>query len=157
MTATTGNANAEKEIRALIDRWVEASRAKDIEAIFTCYSPDVLAFDAIGKLQFQGGEAYRKHWEDCFSHMQGEMLYEVHDLDVVADGGVAFCHYLARCGGTDQNGKEHSGWLRATVCCRKTGGKWVVVHEHFSTPFDPESGKALFDLAPEETGQASAA
>ena len=38
--------------------------------------------------------------------------------------------------------------MRATVCFRKTGRAWRIVHEHFSAPFDPESGKALFDLEP---------
>jgi hypothetical protein len=31
------------------------------------------------------------------------------------------------------------------------------VHEHFSAPFDPESGKALFDLEPQNTGRIEAA
>lgn len=38
--------------------------------------------------------------------------------------------------------------VRATVCYRKTNGRWLVVHEYFSAPFDIESGKALFDLQP---------
>jgi ketosteroid isomerase-like protein len=35
-----------------------------------------------------------------------------------------------------------------TFGCRKTNGKWKIAHEHFSAPFDPVSGKALFDLQP---------
>lgn len=35
-----------------------------------------------------------------------------------------------------------------TVCYRKIDGDWKVVHEHFSTPFDTQSGKALFELQP---------
>jgi ketosteroid isomerase-like protein len=38
--------------------------------------------------------------------------------------------------------------MRVTVCYRKTNGKWLVVHEHFSAPFEMESGKALLDLEP---------
>jgi ketosteroid isomerase-like protein len=38
--------------------------------------------------------------------------------------------------------------MRVTVCLRKSGGRWAVAHEHFSAPFDPESGMALLDLAP---------
>ena len=37
--------------------------------------------------------------------------------------------------------------MRVTVRFRKTNGTWMIVHEHFSAPFDPESGKALLDLA----------
>jgi ketosteroid isomerase-like protein len=38
--------------------------------------------------------------------------------------------------------------MRGTIGYRKTDGTWLVVHEHWSAPFDIESGKALFDLQP---------
>jgi hypothetical protein len=38
----------------------------------------------------------------------------------------------------------------------KTNGKWMIVHEHFSAPFDPESGKSLLNLEPEPVEQSSA-
>jgi ketosteroid isomerase-like protein len=38
--------------------------------------------------------------------------------------------------------------MRATVCCRNAGGRWRIAHEHFSAPFDMESGKALLGLEP---------
>jgi ketosteroid isomerase-like protein len=60
---------------------------------------------------------------------------------------VAFSHYLTRCGAIE-NGEEKASWMRVTVGYRKTNGKWIIVHEHFSAPFDMESGKALFDLKP---------
>ena len=39
-------------------------------------------------------------------------------------------------------------WVRATLGCRRIDGDWVIVHDHESVPFDPESGRALIDLAP---------
>jgi uncharacterized protein (TIGR02246 family) len=138
----------EAQIRRLIDDWAKAARAKDIDAIFTHYAPDILAFDAIGQLQFNGTDAYRKHWEACMSMCSGPMIFEVHDLDIEARGDLAFGHYLGRCGATGADGKERAGWFRVTVCCRKTNGRWKVAHEHFSAPFDPASGKTLLDLEP---------
>ena len=38
--------------------------------------------------------------------------------------------------------------IPAVLALRNTRGSWAVAHEHFSAPFDPESGKALLDLAP---------
>jgi ketosteroid isomerase-like protein len=78
----------------------------------------------------------------------GPMIFEVHDLDIEAGDDLAFGHYLSRCGGTGADGKEQAGWFRVTVCWRKTKGRWQVTHEHFSAPFDPESGKASLDLQP---------
>jgi ketosteroid isomerase-like protein len=140
--------SAEEEIRTLIERWIEGARTKNLDAIMATYAPGIVSFDAIAQLQFKGAEAYRKHWETCLSYMPGPMLFEAHDLNVAAQGDVAFAHYLCRCGGTKEDGTEQTGWMRATVCCRKTGGRWQIVHEHYSAPFDPESSQALLNLEP---------
>jgi uncharacterized protein (TIGR02246 family) len=139
---------SEDEVRELIACWVKAVRAKDLDGIMSCYAPDIRAFDGIGNLQFKDAGAYRRHWEACLAMCPGPMTFEAHDLNITAGDEMAFCHYLARCGGTDAKGEEKAGWFRATVCCRKINGRWRVVHEHFSAPFDPQSGKALLDLKP---------
>jgi uncharacterized protein (TIGR02246 family) len=138
--------NDEAQIRALLDDWASAVRAKDLDAIFAHYAPDILAFDAIAQLQFKGTEAYRKHWQACMAMCPGQMIFGVHDLRVAASNDLAFCHYLSRCGGTGAEGEEKFGWMRATAGLRRRGGKWLIVHEHFSAPFDPASGEALLDL-----------
>lgn len=139
---------AEDEIRAAVDGWVEAVQQRDLDRIMSYYAPDVVSFDAIVALQFKGREAYRKHWESCLNMCAGEMAFEVHELVVAAERDVAFCHYLLTCGATNEQGEKQVGWMRATVCYRAIGGRWLIVHEHFSAPFDMESGKALLDLKP---------
>lgn len=138
----------EDQIRALIDRWVEGACNKDVEGIMSCYAPDVVAFDAIAALQFKGTAAYRKHWEYCMGFAMGEMIMRIPEITVAASGDVAFCHYLSICGGTDEHGNEQTGWMRGTVCLRKIDGQWLIAHEHYSVPFDPESMKALTELQP---------
>ena len=138
----------EIQIRDLIDDWADAVRAKDVDRIMSQYSPDVLAFDAISQLQFKGADAYRKHWEACLSMCSMPSCFEIHDLYITARDGLAFCHALNRCGGTGEDGQEKVCWMRMTVCYGKIDGDWKVVHEHFSSPFDMQSGKALFELQP---------
>jgi len=46
------------------------------------------------------------------------------------------------------NGAAVDMWVRSTVCLRKSGGDWLIVHEHTSVPFDAESGRATLDLTP---------
>jgi uncharacterized protein (TIGR02246 family) len=154
MTTKTIEATAEAEIRARIDDWAKATRAKDVDGIMASYAPGTLSFDCHSHFQFKGAEALRKHLEAC---MQGPMSFEIHDLNVVAHGDVAFCHYLARYGATGPGGEGHAGWLRVTVCLRKVKGEWLIVHDHCSVPFDPQSGRAMLDLAPEHSERASAA
>jgi hypothetical protein len=39
-------------------------------------------------------------------------------------------------------------WVRATLGLVRRDGTWVIFHDHESSPFDPETGQALTDLAP---------
>lgn len=140
--------NDEEQIRQLLDDWAMKFRAKDPDGIMSVYAPGIVSFDAVSQLQFKGVDAYRKHWETCLSFCQGPITFEVRDLNITVGDGVAFTHSLNRCGGTDESGEEKASWMRATICLQKVNGKWMVVHEHYSAPFDMESGKALFDLVP---------
>jgi uncharacterized protein (TIGR02246 family) len=138
-----------EQIQQLIEKWAAGARKGALEVVMSCYAPDVVAFDAILALQFSGVDAYRRHWQTCMEFMAGgEMVLEVHDLNVAVDGNVAFAHYLSRCGGCDADGKEQTGWMRATVCCRKLADGWRIAHEHYSVPFDPETMNAMTALEP---------
>ncbi|MGB7925367.1 MAG: nuclear transport factor 2 family protein [Pyrinomonadaceae bacterium] len=148
MTTEKSNATDEAQLRALIDERVKAVRAKDINALMSNHAPDVLMFDALIPLQYAGADTVRERAEEWFSWYQGPIGYEVRDLTITAGERVAFCHYLYRVSGTMTNGREVDMWVRSTVCFRKTGGKWMVTHEHSSAPFDAESGKAAVDLKP---------
>ena len=146
-TDETNRVTAETEIRELVDAWRAAIVERDIDRIVSHYAPDIVAFDAIKALQFKGVDAYRKHWEACMAMCSGPMSFEVHELAVSAGDDVAFSHALNRCCGTTPDGKEDSHWMRMTAGYRRVGGKWRVVHEHFSAPFDVETLKVL-DLVP---------
>ena len=147
MAAVTNDVRPEDAVRDLIESWRRAAEAGGIEAIMSHYAPGFVAFDAAVRLQFKERDAYRKHWEACLSLCRNQ-IFEVHDLSITAEDDSAFCHYLCLCGGTGENGEKKTGWTRATVGCRRIGGRWMIVHEHYSAPFDMASGKALFDLQP---------
>ncbi|MFC4175425.1 YybH family protein [Microvirga sp. GCM10011540] len=139
---------SEDQVRDLLHSWLKAVRAKDVDAIASHYAPDIVAFDAIAQLQFKGVDAYSQHWKACMDMCEGAMTFEIHDLAIAAGEDVAFGHYLSRCGGADANGEEKFCWMRVSVGCRKKADQWTIVHEHFSAPFDMETGKVLFGLEP---------
>ncbi len=145
---STSKSNDEGQIRQLLDNFAAKFRAKDLDGIMSIYAPGIVSYDAIAQLQFKGADAYRKHWETCLSFCQGPITFEMRDLTVTVGDGVAFAYSLNRCGGTDENGEEKASWMRGTICLEKIDGAWKVVHEHYSAPFDMESGKAMFDLVP---------
>lgn len=139
---------AQQEIRALIEHWCAAVRDKDLDAIMSYYAPDIVAFDAIIQLQFKGLQAYREHWRFCLGMSEGPMIFTQSELTVHAEGSLAFAHWLNQCGCTNERGEENSSWMRGSAGYRRTDEGWKAVHEHFSAPFEMESGKALFTLEP---------
>ena len=74
--------------------------------------------------------------------------YEIRDLSITAGDEVAFSHGLSHVSATKKDGGQLDMWWRTTVCFSKVEGKWNVVHEHNSVPFDVGSGKASLDLKP---------
>ena len=107
----------ESQIRALIDDWADALRAKDIDRVMSHYAPDVLAFDAIAQLQFKGRDAYRQHWQACLSMCQDPSIFEIHELgiDVRRRSRLLACPQSVRRNGRGRSRKSlldaHDGLL----------------------------------------------
>ncbi len=140
--------NEESEIRAVIDKMAEATRAKDIDALLRHYTPDVLSFDVVNPLRYTGADALRKRASEWFSSFQGPIDYEIRDLSITAGDTAAFCHSLNHVIGITTNGQKLDMWWRATIGLRKLEGKWMITHEHSSVPFDTASGQASLGIKP---------
>jgi ketosteroid isomerase-like protein len=148
MTVEEHKNSDEAEIKRVLEDWVEALRARDIDGVASIYAPDLVAFDLVPPLQYVGAETYRNHWLEGWALFQGAMDYEVADLSITVGDDVAFTRSLNRSSATLTTGQEIDFWLRATACFRKIGGKWLIVHMHASVPFDFATGRALLDLKP---------
>jgi uncharacterized protein (TIGR02246 family) len=122
-------------IRALIDRWAEAVRKHDYDAILADHDPEIVMFDVPPPTRSVGIDEYRRTWDLFFEGHQPSNAFDVLDLDVVAGDDVAFAVATMRCEGAHDKG-EPSYFLdfRLTVGLRKMDGRWRVVHEHHSIP-----------------------
>lgn len=151
-TPTDANENSdaadEVRIRTLIDDRIKAICVKDINGAVSSSAPDILSFDVVNPLQYAGSSALKKRVENWFSLFQGPIGFEIFDLNITAGSDVAFSYSLNRVMGTTTDGKKIEMYWRATVCYRKIDGKWIVMHEHNSVPFDPETGRASLNLKP---------
>jgi ketosteroid isomerase-like protein len=91
-------------------------------------------FDVMQPVEFRG-EAFRKHFIEVGTQFTGgKVAYS--QLEVTADGNLAFATSIQRFSGTGKDGKPYDMTLRVTDCLRKTGGRWLIVHEHASIPLD---------------------
>ena len=140
--------NAKTQIQTLIDTYRDAVMTKNVDKVMALYADDIVSFDAIKALQFKGKEAYRAHWIACMEMCPGPHVFEFHEIAIETSETLAFAHWVANCGGTNEKGETQSCWMRASACYRQVGGTWKIVHEHWSAPFDPMSGATLFDVTP---------
>jgi uncharacterized protein (TIGR02246 family) len=143
--------STESEVRALLDRWSEAIRAKDIERLMALYAPDIVYFDLVPPLHYTGSAALRRNFLRWFDAWQSAIGQEIRDLTIVASGDIAVAHLLIRASGTLKNRREVGYWVRATVCCQRSNDRWLITHEHISLPVDVESGRAARDLVPKRS------
>ncbi len=133
------------QIQALEEQLAAAIAAKDVDEIMQFYSPgeDLFVFDTIPPRQYVGAAAYRKDFEGFFATAAaGPMTNQISDLDITADGKLAFAHYTSHMVSTDKSGAKTEMVIRTTDCLKKITGKWLIVQEHNSFPVDLASGKA---------------
>jgi ketosteroid isomerase-like protein len=126
----------------------EAIRTKDLDRLMSYYSDDIIYFDVVPPLQYVGSAALQDRFRHWFDSYQSGIGQDVGQLDVAVDGDVAFASMLIRTDGTLKNGNRLESWVRATSCFRRSGGTWLVTHEHVSVPIDPGSMRAATGLTP---------
>jgi uncharacterized protein (TIGR02246 family) len=136
-------------IGEMIESWITALRARDVDALMSHYAPDVLFYDLSPPLAQNGTEAYRRSWQQWLPTFIGPIGFEMRNLRITTGDDVAFSTSLNRLSGTRTSGEKADFWLRATVCYRKVSGKWLVAHEHVSVPFYRDGTlKAAVNLKP---------
>jgi uncharacterized protein (TIGR02246 family) len=138
----------EAAIRALIDRFADAFRARDVDGVMAPFANEIVSFDIIPPLQTVGAETFVTHWQEFFASHEGPIHVEFPDVRIATSDDLAYSYCVHRIKGTLKNGQPTDWWLRWTACYRKVDGTWVIVHEHVSVPTDLRSGKALVDLEP---------
>jgi uncharacterized protein (TIGR02246 family) len=140
--------DSEAELRAVVDERVAAVAAKDPAPLAARQHPDIVTFNVLPPLHARGSEAVEEATRGWFDGYSSDIGYEVHDLHVTVDGDVGFCSFLYHVTGTLKTGDGVDMWVRATLGCRRFDGRWLIVHDHESVPFDAASGQALTALTP---------
>ncbi len=130
----------EEQIREMVERWVEAVHAGDLEAVLAGRGEDVVMFDVPPPYEgVRGIEAYRETWPPFFEWQASGASFELESLEVAAGTDVAYAYGLLRCGTAEELAANPDNRLRLTLCLRKEDGRWLVAHEHHSFPHLPEA------------------
>jgi ketosteroid isomerase-like protein len=145
----TSTSQDHEQIGELLAELTIGMRDRDPERLVARYAPDVVKFDLAPPLQNadpRNADALRG-W---FTGFDGPIDYEIRDLAITAADDIAFCHSLNRMSAVPRGQTEGFDlWFRATFGLRKIDGRWLITHEHTSTPFHMDgSFAAALDLTP---------
>ena len=123
-------------LKGLDEAWARAANANDLEAMASLYAPDAVMYPPDGD-EVRGRDAIREHYRGMFTGF------------TVSDAKFFNTRYETR-------GDISSGWGRwsitltpkasgdavavqgrFTAVAKKTGGKWLYIADHASTPPAP--------------------
>jgi ketosteroid isomerase-like protein len=141
--------SGEAEIRQIIESRADAVRKGNVEAMSADVADDVAIFDVVVPLRSLGKAASTARAAEWVGSYEGAIGWESRDVEVFADGDVAFSHSLSHVTGRLKTGAKVDMWFRTTLGLQRRSGHWLIVHEHSSSPFDPKSGQASLALKPQ--------
>jgi ketosteroid isomerase-like protein len=136
------DSRCEQEIRQAVADRQRAICQKNIDRILACYAEEAVVFNVKPPFQIRDKGAWRHEWESSLAHFPASFGSETKDVKIIAQGDMAVAHYLYRFTGMPFD----PSWIRNTSVYRKIEGRWLIVHEHGSVPFDPETLQAVFAL-----------
>ncbi|MFI5607200.1 YybH family protein [Amycolatopsis sp. NPDC051903] len=139
---------SETEIRDLLAERTSAMHAKDPERLVAGYAEGAVKFDLAPPLRTTGASAeFLTKW---FGGFTSPVTYEYRDPEVTVSGDLAFVTSLTKMSAVPAGMSEpFTLWFRSTLCLRRAGDAWRIVHEHNSTPFHMDGGfRAAIDLQP---------
>ena len=137
--------NDETLIRAALAAWHAAFCRKDADAVCALYAPDAVLFDAIPPFS-DGPGGLRAKLTGCFPYFPDGFAIETRDLAVHVGGALAAAHCLWRFTGLPPGHPAGRHWLRSSTLFRQHAGRWLIVHDHCSAPFNPYTEKAVLTL-----------
>lgn len=140
---------AAEEVRQVQEHWTEHTAAKDLEGLMAPIADDIVSYEHERPLAHVGVEAVREVCRRGLEFSSGQVTFTNPDQQVVTAGDLAVTWGLDRVEHEEPAGQRVETWSRGTRVLRRRSGRWQVIHQHLSYPFDPQSGQACTDLRPE--------
>ena len=135
----------EDQIQRLVEARCRAVSNGVAKGIVKNVAENAVIFDVVGPMFAVGKSAALERAQQWLASYDGPPQWDIENLHVVAGDSVAFCHCISRVRGRLKTQVEVDMWFRTTLGFQKEDGRWLIVHDHSSDPFDPETGRATMD------------
>jgi ketosteroid isomerase-like protein len=137
-----------EEIRQVHEDWFAASHRKDLDASMAPINESIVSYEHSVPLQYTSIDDIREECRRGFDLAGEDFMWTVPNLRIVADGDVAVAWGLNRMTDRLPDGSEVTTWSRGTRVFQRCEGRWTMIHQHVSFPFDPATGLAATGLTP---------
>jgi len=122
-----------KALHAKVDAAWESLKAENA-APYYAHDAGLVFYDA-APLKYDGWTAYRDGAQKLFLDTATSLKFKVNDdLKVFRRGTMAFTTRTMHLSANMKQGKPVDFDGRDTCIWENRGGKWIIVHEHFSAP-----------------------
>ena len=130
-------ASDEADVRAALMNYTHALESMNLDQTMDCYAntPEVSVFSPGPHQAIIGKAAIRKDWEHFFSNLKS-FRAEPQEVAITVINDVAIVHYTKVEEINFKSGDFPKPFMRTSQVYRKIGGRWLIDHEHYSTPFD---------------------
>ena len=120
----------------MLERYVTAVHAKDVEAFLDLYADDARTFDLWGVWSYDGKAVLRPMVEEWFGSVGTDLIgVQFDDVRVETGSDVAGVSAFTTFSGISADGEElRSMNNRLTWILRRDGDGWKITHEHTSAP-----------------------
>lgn len=147
-TATPRADTAEHDLRVLHEKWFEATARKDLDDMMSHIADDVVSYEHDEPLQYVGVAGVRESCARGLEKSAGAIGWHVPDLKIQVRDDIAVAWGLNRLNAELPDGTMSESWSRGTRVFQWQDGEWLMIHQHVSFPFSPETGAARTDLRP---------
>lgn len=131
------------QIRAALEAWRQSFCRKDADAFIELYAPEAVSFDAIPPFS-EGPESMRQKLLTCLPYFPEGFAIEAWDEHLHVGSDLAIAHFLWHFVDLTPNHPAGRHWFRSSMVWRKQAdGRWLIVHDHCSAPFDPYTEKTV--------------
>jgi ketosteroid isomerase-like protein len=120
----------------IINEYYAAWNSGDLDkaAVYYAKAPEFVFYD-VAPMKYQGWSEYRAGVEKIFfANYTSVKLEPYDDLKITRRGTVVWTTLTFKLSGTAKDGKMLNLDCRHTAIWEKQNGKWLIVHEHVSTP-----------------------
>lgn len=139
---------AERDVRALHERWFDATSRKDLDELMSGIADDVVSYEHEEPLRRVGVDEVREVCKRGLDASSGAVGWHVPDLTIEVRDDIAVAWGLNHLQAELPDGTMSESWSRGTRVFQRRGDDWLLIHQHVSFPYDPATGEVRTSLRP---------